>query len=155
MFFEEVDEIHRKGGKLIDFAEYENIIKSLGISGVSTSESCWFSKPGKDTDEQRAQIDLVIDRADGCINLCEIKFHNSKFKIDKNFVLNQRNKIERFRMATQTRKSIFTALISTFGVEENQLYHEIIDNQLMMDDLFCLKNQLLGSLTNPILMLSN
>ncbi|MCP4749447.1 MAG: AAA family ATPase [Proteobacteria bacterium] len=114
----------------------ENIKKALGISGVSTAESCWFIKPEKDSVDRGAQIDIVIDRADGCINLCEIKFSDSKFVVDKKFVVNQRHKIERFKTATQTRKSIFTTLITTFGAEENPSYHEIIDNQLTMDDLF-------------------
>ena len=114
----------------------ENIKKALGIAGVTTRESCWFTKPFNKASDGGAQVDLVIDRADGCINLCEIKFHNTKLKIDKSFVTNQRNKTEQFRLTTKTKKSIFTTLISTFGAAENHHFHEVIDNQLTMDDLF-------------------
>ncbi len=114
----------------------EKIKKTLGISGVSTRESCWFLKHGRNSSEQGAQIDLVIDRADNCINLCEIKFHNSKFKPDRKFVKTQMNKIEQFRNSTKTKKTLFTTLITTYGAEENSYYNEIIDNQLTMNDLF-------------------
>ena len=79
---------------------------------------------------------LSIDRADNCINLCEIKFHNAKFKADRKFVETQMNKIEQFRNSTKTKKTLFTTLITTYGAEENPYYNEIVDNQLTMNDLF-------------------
>ncbi len=114
----------------------EKIKRALGIAGVSTNESCWYLKPDKNSSEKGAQIDLVIDRADNCINLCEIKFHNSLFKADRKFVEAQMNKIERFRNSSKTKKAIFTTLITTYGAEENSYYNEIVDNQLTMNDLF-------------------
>ncbi len=114
----------------------EKIKKALGISGISTRESCWFLKSEKNSSKQGAQIDLVIDRADNCINLCEIKFHKSTFKADRKFVETQMNKIDRFRENTKTRKSLFTTLITTYGAEENSFYNEIVDSQLTMKDLF-------------------
>jgi hypothetical protein len=113
----------------------ENIKRALGISGVSTIESCWFVKSQNETD-QGFQIDLVIDRADQCINLCEIKFYSTVFKANKKFVEDQMNKKEQFKHYTKTRKAIFITLITTYGAEKNQYYQQIVDNQLTMDDLF-------------------
>ena len=113
----------------------EQIKQALGISGVSTRESCWFIQ-GQSDSELGAQIDLVIDRDDNCINLCEIKFHNSKFRANKKFVADQFRKKELFRSFTKTRKTLFLTLITTYGAEENQYYHQIVDNQLTMNDLF-------------------
>lgn len=107
----------------------------MGISGVSTIESCWFVKSQNETDSG-FQIDLVIDRADQCINLCEIKFYSTVFKANKKFVEDQMNKKEQFKHYTKTRKAIFITLITTYGAEKNQYYQQIVDNQLTMDDLF-------------------
>jgi len=113
----------------------ENIKQALGISGVSTIESCWFVK-SQNKPESGVQIDLVIDRADHCINLCEIKFYSSVFKANKKFVEDQTNKKKLFQNYTKTKKALFITLITTYGAEENRYYQQIVDNQLTMDDLF-------------------
>ncbi len=62
-----------------------NIKRSFGISGVITSASSWLYKPKKGTSEKGTQIDLIIDRADNVINLCEIKYCNEEFLINKTY----------------------------------------------------------------------
>ena len=109
----------------------EQIKKGLGISGIETSTSSWRSK----TSEKGAQIDLVIDRRDQVINLCEMKFSINQFEIDKKYDEELRNKISTFRKETKTRKSIFMTMITTFGLHQNQ-YSGNIQNDLQMDILF-------------------
>ncbi len=106
----------------------DKIKKALGIGGVSTTSFTW--------NNERAQIDLVIERADNCINLCEIKFVNNEFLIDKKYatILNQKKEI--FQAITMTKKALFTTLISPYGVKENQYYKAAVQNQLTLDDLF-------------------
>lgn len=104
------------------------IKEALGISGVSTIESEWFSKG--------AQIDLVIDRADHCINLCEIKYNDSEFVIDKDYAKVLENKKRVFRETTGTKKTLLTTMITTHGVKKNTHSLAVVDCALVLDDLF-------------------
>ena len=109
-----------------------HIKKALGISGIYTSTSCWRSQ----TSEQGAQIDLVIDRRDQVINLCEMKFSIDAYTIDKKYATDLRNKIGTFKTETGTRKSVFLTLITTFGVKQNTHSLGLIQNNITMDALF-------------------
>lgn len=68
--------------------------------------------------EQGAQIDLLFDRKDNCINLCEIKFSLSEFIIDKNYAAVLKQKEVVFRERTKTRKTLFLTLITTYGAKK-------------------------------------
>ena len=107
------------------------IKKAIGISAVLTDISAWqgSSASGK------AQIDLVIDRRDRTINICEIKFSVGEFVIDKDYEENLRKKIQVFREATNSRKSLQLIMITTFGVRQNA-HSGIMQSQVRMDDLF-------------------
>lgn len=84
-----------------------------------------------------AQIDLVIDRADACINLCEIKFHNKEFVITKEYCKELAYKKALFQEVTKTRKTIFITLITCYGVVKNDYYRQVIDGgDLTIDVLF-------------------
>ncbi len=114
----------------------QKIKKALGISGISTIESGWRYLPGKSINQRGAQIDLVIDRADKCINLCEMKYCDSEFVIDKPYVEKLQNKKRVFREQTGTSKTLFTTMVTSYGVKKNTYYLSAVDNQLTMDDLF-------------------
>ena len=111
------------------------IKKALGVSGISTVESGWWYIP-KTEEEKGAQIDLVIDREDRCINLCEIKFSELEFVIDKPYAEKLQNKKLIFRSKMATNKTLFTTMITTYGVKKNDLYLATVENQLIMDSLF-------------------
>jgi AAA+ ATPase superfamily predicted ATPase len=109
------------------------IERVLGIAQIYTESSSWRS-PGKAAGG--AQIDLLIDRRDQCINLCEMKFHNSEFSIDGKYADTLRNRENIFKEQTQTRKQIFHTLITTFGLLPNEHSIGLIDSVVTMDDLF-------------------
>ena len=110
------------------------IKRSLGISGVYTEESAW-RYPGS-SGENGTQIDLVIDRQDFCINICEIKFSAADFIIDKKYASELRNKISIFRERTKTRKTTFLTMITTFGVRQNEYTLSLLQNEIKMEALF-------------------
>lgn len=112
-------------------AHVPQIKKALGISGIETETCAWKSAGTKDG----AQVDLVIDRRDGVINLCEMKFSISPFIIDKKHDAELRNKTGAFKNETKTKKSIFLTMISTFGLLSNT-YSGNVQNDLKMDMLF-------------------
>ena len=109
------------------------IKKKIGISGVLSEESVWRIKGNEDF--RGAQIDLIIDRSDHVIDLCEIKYSEKEFLIDKEYEDNLRNKREVFREQTKTRKTIQFVMITSFGVKQNK-YSGMISNQVVLDDLF-------------------
>ncbi len=108
------------------------IKKALGISGVQSVNASW--KGG--TSEKSAQIDLLIDRRDQVINLCECKFSLDTFSIDKDYSEKLRSKIATFKAVTKTKKSVFLTLITTYGVEKNKYANLLVQNEVLMNDLF-------------------
>ena len=110
------------------------IKKALQIGGVYTSVSSWV-QPGSGN-SSGAQIDLVIDRADHCINICEMKFSTSPFLIDKKYAESLQNKIQAFRRATGTRKALFLTFVTTYGLVGNDYKTQRIDAEVTMDALF-------------------
>ncbi len=113
----------------------KKIKEALGISGVSTRISNWRYRPHNQA-EQGAQIDLIIDRADNCINLCEIKYYNKPFQLSKADANKLHNRKYIFKEHTNTRKALFSTLITTYGAEKNPNYLASVDNQITMDALF-------------------
>ena len=110
------------------------IKKKLGISGVYTEQSSWRYCGNKKT--KGAQIDLLIDRKDGCINLCEIKFSNSEFAITKNYAAILEYKKQAFATQAKTKKNIFVTMIKTFGIVNNDYKTQSVDAALTSDELF-------------------
>ncbi|MCF6349723.1 MAG: AAA family ATPase [Flavobacteriaceae bacterium] len=104
----------------------------LKIAGIHTISGSWVEK----NKHQGAQIDLLIDRADNIINLCEIKFYNDKFLISKSYANILRNKVNTFKIKTKTKKNIFITMITTYGVKQNQYSLQYVQNQIVIDDLF-------------------
>ena len=110
----------------------EQIKEGLRIGGIRSTEGSWIGKGGS----QGAQIDLLIDRDDNVINLCEMKFSGTPFRIDKKYAGELANKARAFTMATRTRKSIFITFITTYGLEANVYSRQLVQNELDMDTLF-------------------
>jgi uncharacterized protein len=110
------------------------IKKALGITGIFSENSIWKSKPVKNS--SAAQIDLVINRRDNSINLCEIKFYENEFTIDKKYAVQLENKKHQFKLQTQTKKQLFITLISTHALQQNANSIGLIDNVITLDKLF-------------------
>ena len=111
------------------------IKKALGISGVLTNVYSWKQKADEATGTTGAQIDLLIDRNDQVINLCEMKFSKTEYTITKDYDLSLRQKLEAFRIGTNCRKAIHLTMVTTYGLAHNA-YAETVQNSVVMDDLF-------------------
>ena len=110
---------------------------ALGIAMVETSDAPWRYQAGKDSAcPDGAQIDLLIDRRDATITICEIKFSQSEFTIDTSYAKELRRKIDVFRQVSKTRKNIFLTMITTYGVTDNAVRKELVANVLTLDALF-------------------
>lgn len=104
------------------------IKKALKIEGIHTTNSSWSG--------HGAQVDLVIKRADKWINLCEMKFYSAPFKIGQKELTDLRNKVSLFKADTGTRDAVVITMITTYGVVENEISNEIVENSLEMSILF-------------------
>lgn len=111
------------------------IKKKLGISGVLSEEYAWFTKGDEDLGISGAQIDLLIERRDRVINICEIKFSNNEFIIDKDYERKLRNKMDSFKRSTGTKYSTQLTMITTYGVKKGK-YSSIVGSQVLLEDLF-------------------
>ena len=112
------------------------IKRAMGIEGVVSEEYDWFTrKKDNKKDERGAQIDLLIDRRDMTVNICEMKFLRNEFSIDINYEEELRNKIEAFRREAEPKKTILLTMVTTWGVKKNK-YSGIVTNQVVLDDLF-------------------
>lgn len=110
----------------------DEIKEGLGIAGVRSVEGSWIAKGKGDG----AQIDLLIDRDDNVINLCEMKFSTVPFTIDRKYAGELARKVQAFTAATRTRKSVFLTFITTYGLERNAHSDQLVQNALTMDALF-------------------
>ncbi|MEN8251336.1 MAG: ATP-binding protein [Bacteroidota bacterium] len=106
----------------------QQIKKELGVDKIFSINSSWFN--------DKAQIDLLIDRDDRIINLCEIKFYDRPITISKKDYVVIRNKLIQFRENTGTRKNVFVVMMTTFGIVENAYSTELVTNSILMDSLF-------------------
>ena len=114
------------------FNHISEIKRTLGISGISSTESAW-TKTGDD--ERGTQIDLLIIRKDNVVNMCEMKFYSDKFTVDKEY-----DKILRHRQTVLYEKipkksTIHNTLITTYGIKDNE-YKWSFEKVITLDDLF-------------------
>ena len=129
------------------------INKALGITAVLSSACAWShrTKPAGSVAEQKrptkvphagneaeqgAQIDMVIDRDDGTISLCEIKYRSEPFIIDEPYAREVERKIAIFKCATKTRKNLLFVLIAPCGVKRNEHSRRLVTNVVTLSDLF-------------------
>jgi AAA+ ATPase superfamily predicted ATPase len=118
--------------ELLSLLHVDQIKNTLGISGIETAIYSWRSK----TSEQGSQIDLLIDRKDQVINLCEMKFSIGAFSISKSYARNLRNKASTFKEETKTRKSVMITFVSTFGLKDNEHSIGLVQKHITLEDLF-------------------
>ncbi len=109
------------------------IKEALQIGGVSTSSGYWKSDLNG---RKEVEVDLVIDRADQCINLCEIKFCTTEHTVTKSYAEEFNQKKALFQERTKTKKSLFITLITPYGVKENAHFHNVVNNQIKLEALF-------------------
>lgn len=111
-----------------------SIKKALGIGAIYTEHSAWryISK----SEEKGCQIDLLIDRADKCINICEIKFSNKEYLITKKYAEELTYKRQAFLQKTNTNKTLFLTMITTYGIVNNDYATNLIQSSLKMEMLF-------------------
>ena len=111
------------------------IKKKLGISGILTKEYAWHCLADKKNNQRGVQIDLLIERGDGIINLCEMKYSKDRYVISSAFAKELRRKQAVFVNATKTKKAIHSVMVTTEGIDHSGEWEEI-QAEVDLNDLF-------------------
>jgi uncharacterized protein len=117
------------------YKHLSQVVKALQLNATAIPNS-WRYTPKKGKNENGAQIDLLFDRDDDAITICEIKYTEQAFVIDKQYAKILLNKAEVFKKITKTRKQIFFAIISANGLKPTIYSEELISSCITLDDLF-------------------
>lgn len=121
--------------ELVCLCHHRQIKSALGISGVGTSISTWRSKADTANGIPGFQIDMIIERADRMIHLCEMKFSQDLYGITESYEMKLRERMGLFRLATKNKKSLVHTFITTYGVVDGK-HKSIVHSEVTMDDLF-------------------
>jgi len=111
------------------------ILKKLKVENLATEIGKWHYLPTQKSKGSGAQIDLLIDRIDNSINVCEIKFSNYQYTIDKKYARNLDKKVKVFEEKTGTKKQVFLSLITTIGLKRNFYSEDLVDSEVVLKDL--------------------
>lgn len=121
--------------ELICMRHHRQIKKALGISGMATSVYTWRCSPDEKENLPGAQIDMIIERADRLIHLCEMKFSQKAYNISADYEKKLRDRMWLFDLKTKNRKPLVHTFVTTFGLGEGK-HHSIVHSEVTMDDLF-------------------
>jgi hypothetical protein len=116
------------------FKHIDAIKKALGIEHIISYYGDWRYRPEKNA--QGAQIDLVFDREDDCVTLCEIKHTDKPFVLTKSYVLELNNKKSVYEQRTKTKKQTVWCLITNNGAVKNEHLEKVIGNVINLEDFF-------------------
>lgn len=114
------------------------IKERLGIAGVLSNVYAWACRPFDDADGthwEGGQVDMLIDRGDEVVSLCEMKYKKDAFVIDAAYERRLRQRASTFARVTKTRKALQHVFVTTYGVAPNA-HSGIVSSQVTMDDLF-------------------
>jgi AAA+ ATPase superfamily predicted ATPase len=117
--------------ELLCLSHIDQVKDGLGIYGVSTSVYAWRSP----TRGLNRQIDLVIDRADGIIDICESKYSREPYAINKSDAQKMQSRCEEFSAYAKADKAIHMIMIASAGLKQNA-YSHVIEKTITLDDLF-------------------
>ena len=119
--------------ELVCLEHIGQIKRALGISGIQTEEHAWYRKG--DTLREGAQIDLLVERADHAVNICEMKFADDEFEIKADEDRKIAHRRNAFIEDEDFKGSVFVTMVTPHGVRRNEYWNNI-QSEVILDDLF-------------------
>ncbi len=122
----------------------DQIVEGLGISGTINRPCSWAYRPTEETKnnpdiddnlKKGGQIDLLIDRNDRTITVCEMKYSDHEFEIDKEYDKHVQDRLLRFKDVEKTSKTLQVAYVTPFGLHNN-MYARKVKKQITAENLF-------------------
>lgn len=111
-------------------AHMQQIRHALGLDVIAVEYYSWRSK-----EPPAAQIDIIIERADHMINICEVKYAQAEYAITASEDKKMRNRLSAFARQTKTKAGLLPTWITTYGLYPNEYAHNV-RFQITLDDLF-------------------
>ena len=111
-------------------AHIEQLKAAVGIAGIYSENYSWRSK----NPDNKVQIDLLLNRADKVVNVCEIKYSSSEYILNKDEYLKIQNRIAVYQSETKTKSAVWPILITVFGLSGGE-YANAINQQVTIMDL--------------------
>ena len=106
------------------------IRRALGLDRIAVEYYSWRS-----LGSPRTQVDLIIERADRLVNLCEIKFTQGEYTIDSQEDMKMRNRMMTFSRETKNKSGVIPTWVTPYGLSHNEYAQQVL-YQVTMDDLF-------------------
>jgi len=116
------------------FKHIHKIKQKLGISGIISNQYAYAIKGNGDF--EGSQIDLIIDRNDQCINICEVKYLDKPLVINKQYGRQLQLRLENFKWQTGTKKTLFLTLITKSGIQTNHYEGHLVDSEVVLSDFY-------------------
>lgn len=117
------------------FNHVDQLKQALGVSGVITTASAWVKRANEEDDARGTQIDLLLQRNDNVVNLCEMKFYGGDFTVDGNYYRVLLGRQSMLSEMVSPKIAVRNTLVTTFGLTRNE-YSGVFTNVITMDDLF-------------------
>ena len=128
---------HVWSGYAFEATCHKHITQILSALNIKTAENIsGWRVTNRQKSEDGAQIDLLINRSDDAINLCEIKYTDKPFIIDKSYAEKLKKKIDIFKKITKTDKQIFLTMISAAGLKQTMYSTDMVNSLVRLEDLF-------------------
>ena len=117
----------------ICLAHIQQIKHALRIDAISTLSYSWRSKIAKPA----VQIDIIIERADRIVNVCEVKYSHGEYELKEDEYGKICKRSNAFIQETGLRHAPWITMITTAGVAQGK-YTGMIQSQVKLDDLFAI-----------------
>ena len=115
----------------------EKIKQVMELTDSVVTSSSWSFRPSvRSQKEQGVQFDLLWKRKDGVIQIFEIKYSESPFKLEKNYAKVLSNKIEIFKEKTKFKGQVFLTLVSPFGLAQGLWNDDIVDTVVDLNEIW-------------------
>ncbi len=118
------------------YKHIQQIRTSLGLDKQGCEVGSWRYISPKTSTQKGVQIDLLFDREDGAVTLCEIKYNNNKFTISKKYAYEIMHKIQIYNEQFPSTQQIFFAMITFGGLKQNSWTEDLVDQEVKLKDLF-------------------
>lgn len=122
--------------EVVCMQHHKQIKKALGIAGMHTAISTWRQSSDNEKVLRGAQIDMIIERADSMIHLCEMKFSVKPYTLKPDYLDRIEKRMWAFQSATNTRHSVVNTFVTTYGLTNPDCSH-LVHSEVKMDNLFC------------------
>lgn len=106
---------------------------ALGISEVGVDASPWTLRGTED--QEGMQIDLILERQDRVVNLCEMKFSVGEYEVDKAYEMKLRSRLQAIQQLVNRRQNVQMTLVTTFGLKHS-MHSGIFQQTVSIDELF-------------------